>query len=131
MRWNKKKKKKKKENHPYSSLAFPPSQDWLWVREGVRPEVFILRNLHPLKPRPQNPIFFCHRHNFDYPKSHFHLWMALLLKPNTSLKRMASRFFTFSSPSSIHSFHSHARCNLALSSSFSLSTPSCILPPTG
>ncbi|KAH6779613.1 DNA GYRASE B2 [Perilla frutescens var. hirtella] len=42
---------------------------------------------------------------------------------------MASRFFTFSSPS-IHSFHSHARCNLAISSSFSLSTHSFILLPS-
>ncbi|XP_057785429.1 LOW QUALITY PROTEIN: DNA gyrase subunit B, chloroplastic/mitochondrial-like [Salvia miltiorrhiza] len=52
--------------------------------------------------------------------------MALLLKPNTSLKRMASRFYAFS-PSSTHSFHSRARSTLAVSSSFSLSTPSFIL----
>ncbi|KAK6149043.1 hypothetical protein DH2020_016568 [Rehmannia glutinosa] len=52
--------------------------------------------------------------------------MALLLKPNSSVKRMASRFFTYSS-SSVHSFHSHGHCNLNLSSPFALARPSFIL----
>ncbi|KAK6149054.1 hypothetical protein DH2020_016579 [Rehmannia glutinosa] len=52
--------------------------------------------------------------------------MALLMKPNSSVKRMASRFFTYSS-SSVHSFHSHGHCNLNLSSPFALARPSFIL----
>ncbi|KAI3444327.1 hypothetical protein Pfo_000992 [Paulownia fortunei] len=52
--------------------------------------------------------------------------MALLLKPNSSVKRMAFRFITYS-PSSIHSFHSHGHYNLTLSSPFSLARPSSIL----
>ncbi|KAL8493773.1 hypothetical protein ACS0TY_024803 [Phlomoides rotata] len=52
--------------------------------------------------------------------------MALLLKSNSSANRMAARFFTYSC-SSIHSFHSHGHCNLAISSSFSLARPSFVL----
>ncbi|KAL8041283.1 hypothetical protein ABFX02_10G155700 [Erythranthe guttata] len=52
--------------------------------------------------------------------------MALLVKPNSSVKRMASRFFIYSS-SSVHSFHTHTQCNLTPSSPFSLARPSFIL----
>ncbi|KAL6498541.1 hypothetical protein OROHE_026638 [Orobanche hederae] len=48
--------------------------------------------------------------------------MALLLKPSSSLKRMASRFFT-----SVHSFHAHGHSNLIRSSHFSIARPSFIL----
>ncbi|KAL2501930.1 DNA gyrase subunit B [Forsythia ovata] len=51
--------------------------------------------------------------------------MAILLKPSSSLKRMASRFISYSA--SIHYFHSHNQQNLAISSSFSLSRQSLIL----
>ncbi|KAG8367000.1 hypothetical protein BUALT_Bualt16G0026900 [Buddleja alternifolia] len=52
--------------------------------------------------------------------------MALLLKPNTSAKRMASRFFTYSS-SSIHSFRSHGQFNVTLFSTISPARPNFIL----
>ncbi|KAL6555331.1 hypothetical protein OROGR_006589 [Orobanche gracilis] len=48
--------------------------------------------------------------------------MALLLKPRSSLKRMASRLFT-----SVHSFHAHGHSNLIRSSHFPAARPSFIL----
>ncbi|PIN21500.1 DNA topoisomerase type II [Handroanthus impetiginosus] len=52
--------------------------------------------------------------------------MALLLKPNSTVKRMASRFLAFS-PSLSQSFHSHGQYNFTVSSSFSLARPSFLL----
>lgn len=68
--------------------------------------------------QPSKKIKKISKQNYSYDS------MAIL-KPSNSLKRMASRFISYSA--SIHSFHSHNQQSLALSSSFSLSRPSLLL----